>query len=169
MTNFSSITAAFDPIRAEAKQFFIDRVYSEIDALRDEEGTIRCFSFRDYSKHSLAARFITWENDHMAPGAAGVVNTKWLDKNAQDFANDQVDSFIVKIEGKIGHLTAVTLELHGNGTFTIQGMHGSEQVCVEQQVVLKTSSKGTFFLQWPARIYVNGTFTPEAKFKELYS
>jgi len=169
MTNFSTIKAAFDPIRAEAKQCFIDRVNSKIDALRDDEGTIRRYHFKDYSKHALASRFITWEDNRMAPGAAGVVNSEWLEKNAQQFADDQVESFIAKLEGKIGHLTDVSLQMLGNAAFTIRGMHGDEQVTVEQQVVFKTSSKGTFFLQWPARIYVNGKFTSEKEFKQNYS
>lgn len=169
MTNFSSIKAAFDPIRAEAKQWFIDRVNSKIDALRDDEGTIRRYHFKDYQKHALASRFIKWENNRMAPGAVGVVNSEWLEKNAQQFADDQVESFIVKLEGKIGHLTDVSLQMLGNAAFTIHGKHGDEQVTVEQQVVFKTSSKGTFFLQWPARIYVNGKFISEKEFKQNYS
>lgn len=169
MTTFSTIKAAFDPIRAEAKQFFIDRVHAKIDLLRDEDGTIRRYHFRDYRKHALAARFIKWENDRMAAGAAGEVNTSWLDKNAQQFADEQVDSFIVKLEGKIGHLTDVSLHMTGNGGFVIRGMHGDNAVRVEQQVVFKTSSQGNFFMQWPARIYVNGKFTPEKEFKQNYA
>lgn len=165
MTTFNTIKAAFDPIREEAKQMFIDRANRKIDALRDEAGTIRRYNFRDYSKHAFASRFITWADNRMAPGCEGVVNTAWLEKNANDFANAQVDSFIAKLEGKIGHLTDCVLQLRGNGEFTIRGMQGDEQVVVDQQVVFKVSSKGTFFLQWPARIYVNGKFVSEKNFK----
>ena len=167
MTNFASIKAAFDPIRTEAKEMFLRRAHRKADKLRDEEGTLRRYHFRDYREHAFISSCITWADNRMAPGAAGELNLERLDKHAQDFADAQVDSFIHKLESKIGHLTDVSLVLRGNGEFTIWGMQGDARVKVDQQVVFKVSSKGTFFLQWPARIYVDGKFTPEAKFKLL--
>ncbi|ARB06103.1 hypothetical protein FDH38_gp049 [Dinoroseobacter phage vB_DshS-R5C] len=167
MTTFNNIKAAFDPIREEAKAMFLKRAHAKIDALRDEEGTIRGYHFRDYRIHAFASGYITWADNRVAPGCEGVVNVERLEKHAQDFADAQVDSFIAKLEGKIGHLTDCVLNLRGNGEFTIRGMQGDAQVVVDQQVVFKVSSKGTFFLQWPARIYVDGKFTPEKKFKEM--
>ena len=167
MTTFNSIKAAFDPIRADAKKMFLDRAHRKADALRDEEGTLRRYHFRDYQKHRFITSYIRWADNRMAPGAAGELNVERLEKHAQDFADAQVDSFIAKLEGKIGHLTDVSLTLRNNGEFTIRGMQGDDEVRVNQQVVFKVSNRGTFFLQWPARIYVNGKFMSEKDFKAM--
>lgn len=167
MTNFDSIKAAFDPIREDAKQMFLDRAHRKADALRDEEGTLRRYNFREYSKHRFISGYIRWADNRLTPGAAGELNVERLEKHAQDFADAQVDSFIAKLEAKIGHLTDVSLQLRGNGEFTISGFQGEDLVAVNQQVVFKVSSKGTFYLQWPARIYVNGQFMSEKAFKAM--
>lgn len=167
MTTFNSIKASFDPIREMAKADFIARVHRKIDVLRDDEGTIRRYGPREFSTHRLAAEFITWADNRMARGTAGVVNEERLDRIAQQFADAQVDGFIYKLEAKIGHLENVVLSLGNNREFVITGTHNGMHVRVDQQCVFKVSSKGTFFLQWPARIYVDGKFTPEKAFKAL--
>ena len=44
----------------------------------------------------------------------------------------------------------------------------AEDIQILQQIVWKTSTRGTWFAQFPARIYVGTKFTPEAAFKARF-
>ncbi len=87
--------------------------------------------------------------------------------NATRYATDQVESFKAKLEKKLVDLTEVTTPVLRGLDFEFSGKLGGHKVFVEQRTILKCSSKGTLFNQWPCRIYVDGKFTSEAKFKKL--
>jgi hypothetical protein len=95
------------------------------------------------------------------------VKTDWLKKCAAEFARLSVEDFVAKLTKKLGSLTDVEVRRADGGTFVITGKLGDVNVLVEQNQVFKVSAQGTPFHQWPARIYVNGKFTPEASFKKL--
>ena len=89
-----------------------------------------------------------------------------LAKNADQWAHDQVDGMIAKTVGKIGDLDDVTYRFHGYGDFSIKGTANGKMVGIDQQTVIKQSSKGTIFAQFPMRLYVEGRFTPAKKYAE---
>ena len=86
---------------------------------------------------------------------------------ATRIATESAEETIAKLIKKLGTLAEAEITDHGGGQFTLVGRLGTHRVCVEQQRVFKFSSKGTPFNQWPARIYVDGKFTPEAAFAKL--
>lgn len=86
---------------------------------------------------------------------------------ATRIATESAEETIAKLVKKLGTLTEAAITNRDAGQFTLIGMLGARRVCVEQQRVFKFSSKGTPFNQWPARIYVDGKFTPEAAFAKL--
>lgn len=92
-----------------------------------------------------------------------------LAKNADQWAHDQVDGMIAKTVGKIGDLDDVTYLFHGYGDFNIKGTANGKQVNIDQQTVIKQSSKGTIFAQFPMRLYVEGKFTPAKAYAEAVS
>lgn len=99
--------------------------------------------------------------------AIGVLADR-LQQAGDEYANAVVAEFIGKLAKKLGALTEVkVLRANSNGTFVIVGNLADREVSIEQQKVCKVSTKGLFFHQWPARIYVDGKFTPEAAFKKL--
>lgn len=90
-------------------------------------------------------------------------------KEAKRYADDQIAAFTLKLTRKLGNLTNVEIFDIDTGRFefTIQGHAGDRLVRVEQGRIINTSPKGKLFHQWPARIYVDGKLTPEAKFKAI--
>lgn len=170
MNAITQIAEAFDPIADVAAAGYERRVREAFEAFRDENGEVR----RPGRAHPKAATFGRCARYvRSAPGFYGrttdplIIADDFLAKEAAQFGKDQVAGFVAKLEGKIGDLTDVSLTMRNNGEFTILGKIGDRLVRVEQIVVFKVSSTGQFFLQWPARIYVNGQFTPEKKFKEI--
>lgn len=96
------------------------------------------------------------------------LNTDRLAKNAKDYAEDQVARFVIKLEKKLEDLDTVeTPNLYGDLGFNIKGTLGDRHVTVEQRCILKQSSTGKLFNQWPALIWVDGKKLSEKQFKEL--
>ena len=97
------------------------------------------------------------------------LNRKSLDYRANKFAEEQVAGFIAKLSAKLYGTTDVTVVRADTfaGRFQIRASLGGRHVYVEQDRVFKVSPKGKYFYQWPARIYVDGKFTPEEEFKSL--
>ena len=88
------------------------------------------------------------------------------------FATQQADACITswsdKISNKLGDLEDANINRLNGYTYSISGHRGGRAVTIEQQLIVKSSSKGTVFNQFPARIYVDGKFTPEKKYHEMF-
>ncbi len=91
--------------------------------------------------------------------------TTWADA----WAAAELEAAAAKLIAKVGDLKHVKIiGAPERGTFTLVGHHHSyATVRVEQTRVLKSSSKGTLFNQWPARIYVDNRPVSEAAYKQL--
>jgi hypothetical protein len=94
------------------------------------------------------------------------LNPTRLEKNAAEYAQAQVDAWRTKIAAKMGELESAKVEWFSqSGQFTITGVRGGKQVAIHQTRIMKTSSRGLLFHQFPARIYLDGKFTSEAAYK----
>lgn len=166
-TDFEAI---FRPYVADATRWYSERVLKKIDALRDADGVIRYPGGRNaYSQNALALRYL-----RTADGFGGVrsgtemkIAEDFLAKEAARFGEDQVAGYIAKLRRKVDGISVHSVKLHNNGAFTLRGNLGNDSVRIDQQVVFKVSSKGTFFLQWPARIYLRNKFITEKAFRAL--
>ena len=110
---------------------------------RDEDGT----THREFEKH------------------IGIEEDK-LKTYCEERAEELVDAYVYKLMGKINGVTDVEVKAFSTrGSYHIKGKFNDHDVRVEQIVVHKFSSRHTFFLQFPARIYVDGKFTSAKDFK----
>lgn len=73
-----------------------------------------------------------------------------------------------KINEKIGEIDNASVKNLNSYSFVITGNRGDKAILIEQQIIVKSSPKGKLFNQFPARIYVDGKFTSEAKYKKLF-
>lgn len=110
----------------------------------------------------------------VAPNITTVDKVKTLDqdklvKNAIQFADDVVVRWHSKIVGKLENITDITYTRIDALSFSIVGKRDGHRVAINQQVILKMSSKGTLFNQFPARIFVDGKFMSEAKYKQMFA
>lgn len=174
MSRFETIALAFEPIAKEAAEWYYNRIIRIFDLLADEHGILHHRKeFKDpydplYHQRKLLTRYLVDAEESHSVRAPKVLDKDRLRHSADQFGRDQVDSFIAKLTKKIGKLTDVNLSWGSeSGSFMIKGKLNEHEVMVKQQVVFKYSSKGNFFLQWPARIYVDGKFIPEKEFTKL--
>lgn len=87
---------------------------------------------------------------------------------AFDTAEEQLNPDIWKTEGKLVLLEQAKLQTYHRSEFIISGRVFNTNVVLKQQVVWKTSNRGTDFPQFPARIYLDGKFTPEDVYKKWF-
>lgn len=151
---FFSMTARFG---ADLKQLHNSR----------EGRTFSCVVARNVDHLEVEAMRFDSETNVLHPYKYGYfLNPTRLEKNAAEYAQAQVDAWRAKIAAKMGELESAKVEWFSqSGQFTITGTRGGKQVAIQQTRVMKTSSRGLLFHQFPARIYVDGKFTSEAAYK----
>lgn len=88
-----------------------------------------------------------------------------LDRVATDYAENAITAWEAKMTAKMGELDDAEVSHLDGVRFAITGTKNGHKVRIEQDMILNTSSKGKPFNQFPARLYVDGKFTPESKFK----
>lgn len=96
-----------------------------------------------------------------------ILNEDALKAGAAEYAEQVVESWAGKITAKMGELDNAEVRSMGDCSFNITGTKQSKSVQIEQTMIVNMSSKGTLFNQFPARIYVEGKFVSEAKFRKL--
>jgi hypothetical protein len=94
-----------------------------------------------------------------------------LNRIAYEYAEMAISAWEAKLNKKIGDLNSIELLWNSIdcSSFTVRGIRDESIVKIEQQMIINVSSKGMMFNQFPARIYVNGKSTSEAKYKKLFS
>jgi len=168
--------ADFTNIRTELQQFFptiradfikkIERDFVDCADMFDTHAANICYD-RRYARYCVVRGYTSY--DRYAENPVRTLNVPRIEKHADEYAQAQIDAFVLKLERKLSDLDEVNVDsinLHGF-EFVLSGKRGDDNVTVEQRVVFKCSSKGTPFVQWPARIYVNNKFTSEKAFKEM--
>ena len=74
-----------------------------------------------------------------------------------------------KIEEKLENVEGIEMINHSRGSFSFRGTRNGRSIRVDQQTITKMSSKGKWFHQFPARIYVDGQFTSAKAYKEMFA
>jgi hypothetical protein len=88
---------------------------------------------------------------------------------SQAYAEAATMAWLNKITCKLGNVDAARVERLGGCRFAISAKRNGHDLVIQQDIVLKQSPRGTLFNQFPARIYVDGKFTPEAKYKQMFA
>jgi hypothetical protein len=91
-----------------------------------------------------------------------------LEKESVAYAQSVALHWEVKILGKLQEMEQVEVRYLDGHRFSITGTRAGQHIQIEQSLIIKRSTKGLLFNQWPARIYVDGKFTPEAAYKRLF-
>lgn len=95
------------------------------------------------------------------------LNTDKVTKEATECALATIETWHTKIQAKMGQLESATVHQLDGLSFHITGTKAGHRVSIKQTMMINVSPKGKPFNQFPARIYVDGKFTPEAQFKKL--
>lgn len=163
------IKQEFDKMKPAIAAGFIQRVEAAAKALTEADAWHKARDYRHtmHDAHRTAGTFAEFEQ-YVRDGKFLGLRRDYLNKRAVQFADEQVDGFAAKTLKKLGELDEMKInELSANyGTFEIVGARNGHAVRVEQKQTHNYSVNGNFYLQFPARIYVDGKFTPASKFNE---
>jgi hypothetical protein len=84
-----------------------------------------------------------------------------------ELSNDLADEVLAKVAAKVGELSDAEVRRVRGADFVITGAKNERSVRIEQNQIINVSSRGRYFNQYPSRIYVDGKFTPAAKFAQI--
>jgi len=99
--------------------------------------------------------------------ATASVRSLRLAEGAREYAFATTQTWVDKIEAKVGQLESAKVAALSGCSFLITGQKAGRSVRIEQDMIVNVSPKGTLFNQFPARIYVDGKFTPAAAFAKM--
>lgn len=163
-----------------AAQFseFITHQYKNVAAKRD--GVVPAYvEYRD-PLHSVVSYLLRpncrmLSSPSVAPGRNQdhilVLDAELLATLAKQYGERVALDWFHKTNAKLGDATDITL-VDGdasNGELSLVAARGDRRISISQQCVLKHSPKGKLFHQFPARIYVDKQFTPEAVYKKMFA
>lgn len=154
----------------------VERFFEEFGAIYPKRGELRIrnphdrFGMLDTPKGKAWKPVQSWikarDEGYHIDGHAIVLNTEWLNKKMKQFAEDAVLGFVAKTIKKIGDIDDLTLNFKGGADFTLTGTRNGRKVTIDQQTVYKWNSRNEVYCQFPARIYIDGQFTPAKDFEE---
>lgn len=98
-----------------------------------------------------------------------VIVTEKLDAYASAYATYTVSQVQEKILEKLGDIESIKIDYVRTDDFQISGTRNGHKVFIQQQVILKSSTRGLLFNQFPARIYLDGKFISAKKYKEFFA
>ncbi len=101
------------------------------------------------------------------------INEYYIDEEklgmmAKRYSDECVKNWLSKINGKLGELEEAKCNYMSNGSFNIRGIREGHNIEISQQTIIKVSKRGVVFNQFPARIYLDGKFFPESKYKKFF-
>ena len=121
---------------------------------------------RNYS--NLVSQYLVSETPNRMNGIL-TLDEKRLSFGANLYAEAATIEWEAKINAKLGDLENVQIKQFHGANFLISGHRKDHAVAIDQDMILKSSSRGTLFNQFPARIYVDGKFTPEKKYHAMFA
>ena len=176
MTNaatFATEFAKLAPAIAADYVAYVERLHAAMLAQHGSYSALRSLrSFNlgryEYNRLAMVRRYLNSSalNGYTSPEPG--MNREFLAKEAAQYADDQIASFVAKLSKKLGDLTHVEVK-RANDSFecVVTGRMGEHAVSVVQNQKGVCNSHGTYFHQWPALIYVDGKRMTEAAFKAL--
>jgi hypothetical protein len=108
-------------------------------------------------------------NGHHAYLTSSTINPEKLQRVVSEQAEATALAWFLKIASKIGECVDATLERSGAASYVMNcTLASGRAVRIEQQVVHAISTHGKRYVQFPARLYVEGKFYSEAAYKRTF-
>lgn len=169
-----NIDAAFNALKPALAARYISQVRSSFSSIVEKFGpAARGVYNSTYAGNykSLVAPNVNRvsENGIVNAGAEIYLDEVKLALNAERYADEVAAAWLDKINAKLGELENTEIKHFGGCCFLISGHRGGKAVAIDQNVILKASTNGKLFNQFPARIYVDGKFTSEKKYHALFA
>jgi hypothetical protein len=168
MTNLNE---ALEALRPELAAIYDRQVRNLFKRIVEVHGTTLNGVYSSYefarSYTNLVAPCVTRLGDRLSSEC--VLDEAKLAARAAVYAEAATLEWKNKIEAKLGDLENVQIRRFHGCNFLIGGLRAGRQVSIDQNIIVKSSTKGLLFNQFPARIYVDGKFTPEKKYHALFA
>jgi hypothetical protein len=167
----TDLTAALEALRPQLAEIYANQVRRLFGYIVEKHGVTLngVYNSSEFARsyRNLVAPCVTRLGDRV--NSECILDEGKLAARAADYAQAATLEWKAKIEAKLGDLENVQIRRFHGCNFLIGGLRAGRQVAIEQNIIVKSSTKGLLFNQFPARIYVDGKFTPEKKYHALFA
>ena len=163
------IKTALEAFRPELEKRFVDFTTNGIQKMLDLYGPdVRGIAnSRHYTNWANNLRPFTRRDGIGSTKDPLVINHERIAQHAVLFAQATIEAWEAKITAKLGELDSAKVVRGGGFEFVVTGTRNGHEVRIHQDMIVNVSPKGTLFNQFPSRVYVDGKFTPAAKYAAL--
>lgn len=163
----TTIATALEAIRPMIADRYAKQVRRTFERMVEKHGPSLkgIYNSADFARtyRSLVAQYVTRVNEVCS------INEDCLAIGAASYAEAATIEWQAKIESKLGNLELAVVSRHQGMNFTIVGRRNGHSVAIEQDMIVKSSTRGLLFNQFPARIYVDGKFMAEKKYHAMFA
>ena len=163
----TTIATALETIRPMIADRYAQQIRRTFERMVEKHGPSLdgIYNSWDFSRtyRSLVAQYVT-----RTDGVCSI-NEDRLAQGAAAYAEAATTEWQAKIESKLGNLELAVVSRHQGTNFTIVGRRNGHSVAIEQDMIVKSSTRGLLFNQFPARIYVDGKFMAEKKYHAMFA
>jgi hypothetical protein len=161
--DMTDLTAALEALRPELAAIYDRQVRGAFERIVADLGADLKNVYNDWT-HARTFRGL------VAPALTDKkIDEAKLAKLAAMYAAAATDEWKAKIEAKLGGIENVQIRQFNGCNFLIGGLRAGRKVSIDQNIIVKRSTKGLLFNQFPARIYVDGKFTPEKQYHAIFA
>ncbi|MEL6361710.1 MAG: hypothetical protein AAFR21_11550 [Pseudomonadota bacterium] len=166
------VRRALSPIRKIFRKFFIADIEASYSVWLSRYGdaSYRIYRDDDHSQEADLYRrfrsFLRFEKGCGSFGERMILNRESLTKSAVSFADAQYDGFLERIVQRFGDINLTAARFYGGNEFDIDADVGGRAVTLFHRIECERSGFEAPVFHLHSRIYVDGKFTPLAKFKE---
>jgi hypothetical protein len=145
----------------------VARMFGLITMRRTNTFNVRRMLYdRDYPT-LMAIRHMLDESDNADGTKTFALNADKVALHGKRYAEETSMMWYEKICNKLVELDDAIVTKADIHEVRIYGNRNGKRIQMEQHIIINSSSKGKLFNQFPCRIYVDGKFTSEAKYKQM--
>lgn len=166
---------AYAPVLAHEYSAWIERAYAH--QKEQHGGTLPAYPPSSDPGAQVIRQTLT-AHCRTVPGPSGirggrdtmlVLDEEKLAQVAKEYGEQACLEWFYKTNAKLGPLEDAELHRSSGGDVEVTGKRSGHDVRMSQQRILKATQAGRLFHQFPARLYVDGKFMPEAIYAKLFA
>jgi hypothetical protein len=162
------------------KKYISGELYEKIRLLEKEEKTVWLNTPKSERKINWWERPYwvgidtnNWRNIRNLLANSNAIESEFvseiLESEAQKYATGLISAWIEKIIEKIGNCDSIEVPVYTSGSYLVKAVKEGHKVQLWQSRILKHSSQGTPFNQFPARLRVDGKAMSKSEFDAFFA
>lgn len=170
MNNTNELRPSLETLRPSLEAHYVEYYTKIVNRLLGDNGLIDSREIVYYNVGLIYSMTKKLDENNSRMSAPREVDMERIERGASAYATSVIDSFVAKIESKLGALeSSKVISGRGDFEFYVEGVKDGKNVSIKQTLRQNWSSQGVPFDQFPALCYIDGKRIKASEFKKLFA